>query len=368
MSLPSESQNKVRFGAFEVDLRTAELRTNGQEQALQGQPFQILIVLLERHGELVTREELKKILWTSDTFVDFEHSLNKAVNRLREALGDSAEHPKFVETLPRRGYRWIGPLIQNGRDNAAIESRLVVPEADRASERAGRSRKFWKLAVPAVCFSVTLTIGFFLYSRRAPLLSEKDTIVLADFVNTTGDPVFDDTLKQGLAAQLSQSPFFNLLSDQGVTETLTAMGRTPSDSLSLDVAREICVRNNSKVVVAGSISSLGTQYVIGLKAVNCDSGEVFAQEQVEAAAKEGVLTALSQETTKLRQKLGEALSSVRRFDVPLDQFTTPSLEALKAYSTADIARAERGDRAAIPFLRRAIELDPNFAMAHAFLV
>ena len=367
MSVPSESQHKVRFGAFELDLRTAELRKSGQELTLQGQPFQILMLLMDRPGELVTREELKKGLWASDTFVDFEHNLNKAVNRLREALGDSAEQPKFVETLPRRGYRWIGPVIHNGNDNAAIESRLVVPEAERASERAGRSRKFWKLVVPAICLSVTLTIGFFLYSRRARPLTEKDSIVLADFTNTTGDPVFDDTLKQGLSAQLSQSPFLNLLPDQMVRETLKLMGRAPGDGLSPEVAREICVRSSSKAMLAGSISSLGTQYVIGLKAVNCNSGEVLAQEQVQAAAKEEVLNVLSQEASKMRQTLGESLNSIRRFDVPLYQVTTPSLEALKAYSTADIARAQRGDRAAIPFLRRAIELDPNFAMAHAFL-
>src|SRR5437870_6687614 len=367
MSVPSESQHKVRFGAFELDLSTAELRKSGQELTLQGQPFQILMLLMDRPGELVTREELKKGLWASYTFVDFEHNLNKAVNRLREALGKSAEQPKFVETLPRRGYRWIGPVIHNGNDNAAIESRLVVPEAERASERAGRSRKFWKLVVPAICLSVTLTIGFFLYSRRARPLTEKDSIVLADFTNTTGDPVFDDTLKQGLSAQLSQSPFLNLLPDQMVRETLKLMGRAPGDWLSPEVAREICVRSSGKAVLAGSISSLGTLYVIGLKAVNCDSGEVFAQEQVQAAAKEQVLKVLGQETTKLRQKLGESLSSIRRFDVPLDQVTTPSLDALKALSAAEIARSEKGDRAAIPFLRRAIELDPNFAMAHASL-
>ena len=367
MSVPQKSQHKVRFGAFELDLRTAELRTNGQVLTLQGQPFQILILLMERPGELVTREELKKGLWASDTFVDFEHNLNKAVNRLREALHDSAEQPKFVETLPRRGYRWIGPVIQNGNGNVANESSLVVPEAEHASESEGRSRKFWKLAAPAVCLSITLTIGFFLHSRQAPPLTEKDSIVLADFTNTTGDPVFDDTLKQGLSAQLSQSPFLNLLPDQMVRETLKLMGRAPGDWLSPEVAREICVRSSGKAVLAGSISSLGTLYVIGLKAVNCDSGEVFAQEQVQVAVKEDVLKALGQEATRLRHKLGESLSSVRRFDVPLDQFTTPSLEALKAYSTADIARAERGDRAAIPFLRRAIELDPNFVMAHAFL-
>ena len=279
MSVPSESQHKVRFGAFELDLRTAELRKSGQELTLQGQPFQILMLLMDRPGELVTREELKKGLWASDTFVDFEHNLNKAVNRLREALGDSAEQPKFVETLPRRGYRWIGPVIQNGNDNAAIESRLVVPEAEPASERAGRSRKFWKAAVSAVCLFITLTIGFFLYPRRTPPLTEKDSIIVAEFVNSTGDPVFDDTLKQGLSAQLSQSPFLNLLSDHRVRETMKLMGRAPGDPLTPEVAREICVRSSSKVMLTGSISSLGTQYVIGLKAVNCNSGEVLAQEQ-----------------------------------------------------------------------------------------
>jgi eukaryotic-like serine/threonine-protein kinase len=373
MSLPSESQNKVRFGAFEIDLRTAELRTNGQELTLQGQPFQILMVLLERPGELVTRDELKKILWTSDTFVDFEHGLNKAVNRLREALDDSAEHPKFVETLPRRGYRWIGPVIRNGNDDVASEIRLVVPEAEHSSEmrtpsvESGRSRRFW-LAIPAGCLIIALAAGFFfLHSRRAPPLTEKDSIVVADFVNTTGNPVFDDTLKQGLSVQLSQSPFFNVLPDQKVSDTLKLMGRASRDRLTPEVAREVCVRSSSKVTLAGSISSLGNQYVIGLKAVSCNSGDVLAQEQVHAAAKEEVLKVLSQGTTKLRKKLGESLSSIRRFDVPLFQVTTPSLDALKALSTADIARAERGDGAAIPFLQRAIELDPNFAMAHAYL-
>lgn len=368
MSEPPKSQHKVRFGTFELDLRTAELRTNGHVLTLQGQPFQILILLMERPGELVSREELKKALWASDTFVDFEHNLNKAVNRLREALHDSAEQPKFVETLPRRGYRWIGPIIQNGSGTAASESSLFVPEAERASEREGRGRKFWKLAIPTGGLAVALTAGFFLHSRRAPPpLTEKDSIVVADFANTTGDPVFDDTLKQGLAVQLSQSPFFNLLSDPGVSETLRGMGRPPGDRLTPEVAREICVRSSSKAMLAGSISSLGSHYVIGLKAVNCDSGEVFAQEQIQAAGKEDVLRVLGQETTRLRKTLGESLSSIRRFDIPLFQMTTPSLDALKAFSTAEIVRSMKGDRAAVPFLRRAIELDPNFATAHATL-
>src|SRR6266850_6781216 len=176
MSLPSQSQHKVSFGTFEADLVTAELRTNGDKLTLQGQPFQILMVLLERPGELVTREELRKILWPSDTFVDFEHSLNKAVNRLRDALDDSAGQPKFVETLPRRGYRWIGPGIRNGTNGLASAGSLVVPE--QASERKGRDRRFWKVAILATGLAVALTVGLFLHSRRPPPLTEKDSIVL----------------------------------------------------------------------------------------------------------------------------------------------------------------------------------------------
>ena len=164
-----------------------------------------------------------------------------------------------------------------------------------------------------------------------------------------------------------QSPFFNILSDQRARDTLKLMGRAADDRLTPEAAREICVRSGSKAMLAGSIASLGSQYVIGLKAVNCNSGEVFAQEQAQAAVREEVLRVLGQQITKLRQKLGESLSSIRRFDVPLDQVTTPSLDALKAWSVAEIVRSEKGDRAAIPFLERAIELDPKFAMAHAYL-
>ncbi len=367
MSLPSESEHKIRFGNFELDLRTAELRANGQELTLQGQPFQILILLIERPGELVTREELKKGLWASGTFVDFEHNLNKAVNRLREALGDSAEQPKFVETLPRKGYRWVGPVISNGNGAAAGKIRLLVPEAEIAVESKGHGRKLWTLAIPAGGLIVALVLGFFVYSNRVSPLTEKDSIVLADFTNTTGDPVFDDTLRQGLSVQLSQSPSLNLLSDQRVHETLILMGRAPGDRLTPELAQETCVRSRSKVMLAGSIASLGSQYVITLKAMNCDSGDVIAQEQVQARTKEEVLKALSQATTSVRHKWGESLSSVQRFNVPLYRFTTPSLEALKAFSMIDAARTEGGDAAAVPFLRHAIELDPNFAMAHGQL-
>ena len=226
-------------------------------------------------------------------------------------------------------------------------------------------RKLLKILIPAgvVVVAALIAGGLYYRSHQNKPLTEKDTIVLADFANTTGDAVFDDTLKQGLSVQLSQSPFLNLLPEQKVSDTLKLMGRTPGERLTQEVAREICVRTNSKAVLSGSISSLGSQYVIGLKAANCNSGDALAQEQVQAAAKEEVLKALDKAATSLREKLGESLSLVQKYDAPVEQATTSSLEALKAYSEGRKAR----DAAALPLLKRAIELDPNFAVAYAAL-
>jgi serine/threonine protein kinase/tetratricopeptide (TPR) repeat protein len=230
-------------------------------------------------------------------------------------------------------------------------------------------RKVWKILVPAsvVIVAALVASGLYLRSRSATTLTEKDTIILADFTNTTGDSVFDDTLKQGLSVSLSQSPFLNFVPNQKVGETLKLMGRSPGDRLTPEVAREICVRTNGTAMLAGSISTLGSQYVIGLNALNCSSGNVLAQEQVQAAAKEQVLTALDKAATSLRAKLGESLSTVQKYDVPLEQATTPSLEALQAYSSALRAVGEQGDATAIPFYKRAIELDPKFAISYVGL-
>jgi tetratricopeptide (TPR) repeat protein len=216
------------------------------------------------------------------------------------------------------------------------------------------------LAVVALAATSTT----FLYTRRAHALTEKDTIVLADFTNTTGDSVFDDTLKQALAVGLGQSPFLNILSEDKVRQTLREMTRSPGERLTQDLAREVCQRAGSKAYLAGSIAALGTQYVIGLEALNCASGDVLAREQVTAAGKEQVLPAMGQAAAKLRNDVGESLSTVQKFDVPLEQATTNSLEALKAYTLGRKTYREKGDAEAIPFNKRAIELDPNFALAY----
>jgi eukaryotic-like serine/threonine-protein kinase len=228
-------------------------------------------------------------------------------------------------------------------------------------------RKPWKILVPAAVVVVAALIagGFYIRSRTATPLTEKDTIVLADFSNTTGDPVFDDALRQALAVDLEQSPFLNVLSDRRMAETLRLMGRQPNDRVTGEVAQEVCLRTGSKAVLAGSISRLG-QYMVGLGAVNCGNGDTLAKEQAAASSKEDVVKALGTVASSLRTKLGESLASVQKFNVPIEA-TTSSLEALKTFGMGVTTQREKGDAEAVPFLRRAIELDPNFASAYATL-
>jgi serine/threonine protein kinase/tetratricopeptide (TPR) repeat protein len=232
----------------------------------------------------------------------------------------------------------------------------------------------WKILVPTVVVVVAALLagGFYWHSRsavpasNAALLTEKDTVVLADFDNKTGEAVFDDALKQALAVDLGQSPFLNILSDHRVGETMQLMGRKSGDKVTSEVAREICLRTGTKALLKGSISRLGTQYVIGLEAVNCNTGDVLAKEQGEASSKESVLKTLDQVATSMRTKLGESLASVAKFDVPIEA-TTSSLDALKAFSMGVRVGREKGPAEAISFYKRAIELDPNFATAYALL-
>jgi tetratricopeptide (TPR) repeat protein len=224
------------------------------------------------------------------------------------------------------------------------------------------------LAGAAVVLTAVLIGGVLYYrSRQNKPLTGKDTIVVADFDNKTGDAVFDDTLKTGLTVALNQSPFLNVLSDRRVTETLELMARPAGTKVTPDVARDLCMRAGSKAYIGGSIANLGNEYVLGLKTVNCQSGETLVQEQVTANGKEKVLNALGDAAAKLRTRLGEAHSTVQKFDTPLEQATTPSLEALQAYSLGNGTHMGGNDRAAVPFFQRAIHLDPNFAMAYVKL-
>jgi serine/threonine protein kinase/tetratricopeptide (TPR) repeat protein len=230
---------------------------------------------------------------------------------------------------------------------------------------AARGAKLWKIAIPVLLVALLVAGGLYYRShQQSKRLTEKDTIVLADFANTTGDAIFDDTLKTALSISLRQSPFLNVLSDGEVAKTLRQMTRSTDTKLTPEVVRELCQRAGSKAYLAGSIGSLGSEYVLGLKAVNCQSGDTLAEEQVTAPSKEKVLDTLGVAASKLRGELGESLASVKKLDVPLEQATTSSLEALQAYSLGRKAFNDKGYAAALPYHQRAIELDPDFAMGY----
>jgi serine/threonine protein kinase/tetratricopeptide (TPR) repeat protein len=229
------------------------------------------------------------------------------------------------------------------------------------------ARSRWKLVVPvALALGAAAIVGY-LRLHRLPKLTDKDTIVLADFTNTTGDPVFDDALRQGLVVQLEQSPFLSLVPDERIQRTLRLMGQPTDTRLTPEIARQVCLRTASAAVLDGSIGSLGSQYVLGLRARSCQTGQVLAEEQAQTARKEEVLNALTQIASKFRTRVGESLATVNSHDTPLADATTPSIEALKAYSTAWKILDSKGEAAAIPFFERAVEIDPRFAAAYVGL-
>jgi len=356
----------LRFGVFELDVHSGELRKHGVRIKLQDQPFQILLILLEQAPELVTREELQKRVWPADTFVDFDKGLYNAIKKLREALGDQAGTPRYVETVPKRGYRFIAPVngSMNGNE-AAVPGPIGVTaaESDRAAKRVS-PRPNLRMVLGALAILLVAASVWYGRVRGARRLTDKDTIIVASFANSTNDAVFDETLKTALSISLRQSPFLNVLSDDSVDKTLQQMTLPVGTKLTPEVAREVCQRASGKAYLAGAIGSLGSEYVLELKAVNCQSGDILAEEQVTVAAKEKVLDALGTAASKLRRELGESLATVKRFDVPLEQATTSSLEALKAYSLGVQAFSEKGPAESLPYHQRAIELDPKFALGY----
>ncbi len=258
-------------------------------------------------------------------------------------------------------------LYTEDAGNQELPQKLRLAQTTAAVARSKSKRKKLSLVGVAMGIIAALVVGGFVYYRhlrRLSKLTDKDTIVLADFANSTGDTIFDDTLKTALTVSLRQSPFLNVLSDSKIAKTLQLMTRPAITKLTPEVSRELCLRAGSKAYLAGSIGNMGSEYVLALKAVNCQNGDTLAQEQVIAVSKEKVLDALGEAASKLRGELGESLATVQKFDVPLEQATTSSLEALKAHSLGRKADNEKGPAAALPYDQRAIQLDPNFAIGY----
>ena len=275
-----------------------------------------------------------------------------------------------LSNLPPKLERIVSKCLEHDRDlryqraaDICADLQRLKPAADSRTHIA----KHWKAgALVAAAVLATFAVAYF-YLHRAPKLTDRDTIILAEFKNKTGDPVFDETLRQGLAVQLEQSPFLSLISEQRIQQTLRLMGQPADAQLTPEIAREICERTGSAAVLDGSITSLGSQYVLGIRATNCRTGDLLDGEQVQAARKEEVLNALNQIASRFRTRAGETRTTIARHDTPLAEATTPSLEALRTYSAAFKAHTSSGAMTALPLFRHATEIDPKFAMAHAYL-
>jgi serine/threonine protein kinase/Flp pilus assembly protein TadD len=299
--------------------------------------------------------DLKRLKQRLDVEAEIERSVPAELRETRAA----AIERKSLETARGAKARTTAA--------SALDMHAAPPVAGDPMSEARRTMLHALIAFVLLAVAVVGITLFYHYSRRAPSLTEKDTVLLADFVNTTGEAVFDGTLKEALAVQLGQSPFLNLFPEQSVRETLGYMGRSADERITRDIGREICERQGIKALLIGTISGLGSHYVITLEALNGRTGDTFAREQVEAESKEQVLGALGQAASRLRQRLGESLGSIQKFSAPVQQATTASLEALRAFSLGDEQRAKGRYIEAIPHYKRAVEIDPNFALAYARL-
>jgi eukaryotic-like serine/threonine-protein kinase len=359
---PGQRAKKLyEFGPFRVDPEKETLLREGELVPLTPKTFQILLVLIRHNEEVVTKDDLMKAVWP-DTFVE-EANLSRNIFMLRKALGETAQDHKYIVTVPGRGYR----LAENVHLVPEQEISIVAATHQKVQVEVKESRPWswrWIAVGMAILLAVALGMWRFLSPRRA-VLGAKDTVVLADFANSTGDPVFDETLREGLAIELEQSPFLSLISGQRIRHMLGLMGHPADARLTPEIARAVCERTGSAAVLEGSIAPLGSQYVLELRAKNCSNGEVLDHEQVQVAKKEDVLNALGQISSRLRERLGESLTTIQEHNTPLAEATTPSLEALEAFSMGWKLHMTTGT--GMPLLRRAVEIDPNFALAYSTL-
>jgi DNA-binding winged helix-turn-helix (wHTH) protein/tetratricopeptide (TPR) repeat protein len=391
------------FEKFELDDAEFCLFREGRRVPLEPRALRVLLLFVQNPGKLLQKDFILEAVWKT-TFVE-ESTLTRAVAILRKQLGDDPRAPTYIETVPTLGYRFIAKVETSSNTAAAgtqaeaktilevtvvPETYPLVPEAEQnggnplqllqtipadealpagSSTLRQQSRSILRSSWFLLLLLLLAVAGTILWRRshNRAILEDKKTIVLSDFENSTGDAVFDGTLREGLTVQLEQSPMLTLVPEPRIGNTLRLMSRPADSRLTAGLAREVCQRTDSAAMLDGSIASLGSQYVITLHATNCVTGDILDTEQVQAAKKEDVLRALSTIASNLRGRLGESIASIKSLDTPLDEATTSSLDALKAFSESNRVENQSGSVAAIPLAQRAVELDPKFAVAWAIL-
>jgi DNA-binding winged helix-turn-helix (wHTH) protein/Flp pilus assembly protein TadD len=369
-TIPSQ---RVRFGAFELDLSTGELRStdppdsdhpgldkagHGNKVLLREQVFQVLRMLVEREGKIVTREEIKSRLWSDNTVIDFDHSINSTIKVLRRTLGDSADNPRYIETLARRGYRLM-PVIEYLDPAPETAPGEIVAEAHPP-------RGHWRRVLAAGVLLAVGALSLWRYEvyRHRITLTPTDTIVLADLDNRTNDPVFDGALNAALRYGMAQTPYLNLLGLDKTSATMGQLKLPPTTKITPEIARQICSSTNSRMVIADSIADVGNQYHLEIRALDCGSGATLVKEGADISARNQVVHELGVAAIRLRRKLGEPAESLARFNQPLEKATSASLEALQTGAEGSKLFLAGNAEGALKLDQQAVELDPNFALMH----
>ncbi len=378
---PDSRPSTLRFGPFLADLRAGELSKNGARIRLQEKSLRVLVALAERPGQVVTREELKKRLWPDDTFVDFETGLNTAVSKLRDALSDHSEKPRYIETIPRRGYRFLVPVESIESSTAPASSAAPPGEASEALRSvplppaagpalpARKSRGLSRaLAWTAGMLAVLLALAYWLLQGR-PALSfhARDSVLVADFENQTGDPRFDNALATAFTVSIAQSRYANVFPRNRLDSVLKRMGKTAAQRVTPAVGREICQRENIRGMIVCSITRTGQEYALTAELVDPQTGDTVRSYTERSYGEDHILDALDVLSRDIREALGESLYQVHQADKPLPQVTTRSLSALQQYADGRNLWMHAKYQEAVTLYKAALAADPDFAMAHEAL-
>jgi len=384
---PMPARSILKFGPFEVDPTLGELRKNGVRIPIQEKPLRVLTALVERQGGLVTRAELHQHLWKGETFVDFETGLNTAVRKLRSALGDESESPRYIETFPKRGYRFLAPVefvngagsshagpgqsaasllaATHGAMNGAVESAAPVTSARAPGMRRWIGRV--ALLIAAMLITVSGVVAWLTYSRPVYSFNSRDSVLIADFENQTGDPRFDQALETAFTVSMEQSRHANVFPRARLASVLALMGKAPSERITPALGREICQRENIRGLVVSSITRTGEEYALSAELIDPQSGDTVRSYSERSYGEGHILDALDVIAGDIRRDLGETLYQIHENSKPLPQVTTASLDALREYADGVALWHQGKYKDAVTLFRAAVQADPNFAMAHEAL-